>query len=831
MGGFVDSQRELAHWVAVEEEKRKSCACRSRRWPTMEGERSSLNSRLTIQANNCQVLTVPVYGQIRQLVVSPNGAFMAIVTAHTVHIAVLPDSAHLVASDRSPIRLKTYQLGPTTHVIPESPVVSAIWHPLGVHSALGGCIVTVTADAAVRVWELDRNNHWSFDRPTLAIDLKKLVDGTSCDQDFSPPGFGKNRGFSADSFDMEVASACFGGDAAEGEDAWAPMTLWVAMRPGDIYALCPLLPSKWQAPPATIPSLSAAIIPKLAAAEEDESDPELADQLTACRQQFEWLREIDQQEAGPESESAPDFDVLTRPSNPSVIPRLQGPFHFDVGDQVDDLEVTDLLVIPSKLDTEALMTGEEDEGALAEDEKEGLSATVICVSTRSGRVHICLETEGVEGQWLPKAKATTFTTSLSEPADLVLLESLDTVRENLREPHAWPVFTKDVYSRYNFFLTTANNVAFLSLSAWAQRLEAEFQAEDTAGSAFRIGVLCDGNIALRELIIQMNESDITTAETPNHLSASLVFADYDLGYLLLTYRGPTPQAAILDEPSRAVLSSMSRSIEEDAELAAAHEPLPLKPRRAPYQVPAIFYAESPLRTFVEDHVPHRHRSTLREQVRLSPATLDIIAAAHRVLSAHTGVLERAAADLFRRCERLRAEMRDQLEHIATIAERIRNVSSSIDEHGGRHEGSRSEASINARLEAARARQAQLVRRHAELRNKIAKLGGRPLSDREQAWIREVQALSQSIEEETDEQGKQTLKQRLEIVRYILTFYVCGRVTNVRLQAKSLAQQLLAESKRADTEQQAPPEAPSPARIPERLQRAKVSDAMRMVERE
>ena len=94
---------------------------------------------------------MPVYAQIRQIVPSPNGAFLAIVTDHTVHISVLPDSSHLSGTDTSSIRVKTYQLGPTTHVIPESPVVSALWHPLGLHSNLGGCIITVTADAAVRV--------------------------------------------------------------------------------------------------------------------------------------------------------------------------------------------------------------------------------------------------------------------------------------------------------------------------------------------------------------------------------------------------------------------------------------------------------------------------------------------------------------------------------------------------------------------------------------------------------------------------------------------------------------------------------------------------------
>ncbi|CRG90516.1 Alanine--tRNA ligase [Talaromyces islandicus] len=766
-----------------------------------------------------RTLTVPVYGEIKQLVISPNGVFMAVVTAHTVHIAILPDSSHLSSSETIPLRLKTYQLGPTTHVIPESPVISALWHPLGTHTNVEACIVTVTADAAVRVWELDRNNHWSFDRPTLAIDLTKLVDGTSSDEDFTPLGFGKNKGFSADAFDMEVASATFGGTAQEGEDAWAPMTLWVAMRPGDLYALCPLLPSKWQAPPATIPALSAAIIPKLAAAEEEFAGLEDAeDELVACRQQYEWLKEIDDQGSldTPQTDEFSDMEIFKRPVNPSAIPRLQGPFQFDAGDQIDDLNLTDLTVIPAKLDTEALMTGEDDEDMFQNGE-EGLSVTIICLSTSSGRVHVCLELDGVEGQWLPKAKANTFSTPLSEPSDLVLVESLDTVREQLREQHCWPTFTRDIHSRYGFYLTTSNNVSFISLSSWAQRLEAELQSDDAPGSQFRLNVLCDGSIALRELIIQLNEDDFSLDEEPGHLSSSVVFSDYDFGTLLLTYRGFTPQAAVLDEPQNQALQSFSESVISHLNGPVSHPPIFSKPQRAPYQVPAIFYTDEPLGTFIEDNVPHRHRGALRETVRLSPSTLDTVAAAHRVLAAHTGVLEKAAADLFRRCERLRGDMRDQLEGIAIVAERIKNISSHIGADGSRQEGSRSEEALSDRLAAAKQKQADLVSRYSRIRTKLSKVGGRPLSEKENAWVAEVDNMSASIIQ-TDGDSE-TLGRRLEM-------------------AKSLADSLLAEVKRISAEQPASETTAvfslsprSQPKIPPKLQRAKVADAMKMIDRE
>ncbi|EAU29883.1 conserved hypothetical protein [Aspergillus terreus NIH2624] len=761
-----------------------------------------------------RVLTVPVYEKIRQIIPSPNGAFLAIIADHTVYIAVLPDISHLSGTERAPIRVKTYQLGPTTHVIPESPVVSALWHPLGVHSNLGGCIVTVTADAAVRVWELDRNNHWSFDRPTLAIDLRKLVDGTSCDQDFTPSGFGRNKGFSADYVDMEVASACFGGSGSPREDAWAPMTLWIAMRPGDLYALCPLLPSKWQAPATTIPSLSSAVVPKLAAYQEDPLDYE--EELTASRQQYDWLTEIDTQEplqviSDPETGSS--TEVFTRPANPSAIPRLQGPFRVDTGDEIDDLDLCDLLVIPSKVDTDALMMGEDEELALEENDDK-LSATIICLTTGTGRVHICLELDGVEGQWLPRAKKNAFRTPLSEPSDLLLVESLDTLKEGQQSLNNWPTLTRDIQSQYSLFVTNTKSVISVSLSSWVQRLERELQSEDTSGSAFRLQVLCEGTVSQYERIIQVDETDVGTKDQQEHLPACVVYYDYDLGYLLLTHLESHPYAAIMDTPEFSLPAL--QNIQTDTQLPVSPA---MPPRRPPYQVPSIFYSEPPMDLFIDKHVPHRQRHTLKEQVRLSPATLDLVAAAHRILSSHTNALERAASDLFRRCERLQGEMRDQLKQLSDVAERIKGVSSEIGEDGERQEGSRGSEALDKRLQTAKDKQAELVQRYEALRNKVLKSGGRPLSEKEKSWVTEVDALSESFEPREAKEKEQHISTRLDAV-------------------KSIATELVTEAKSMAAKAPVSPEPGSPAspggtlpRVPQRLQRARIADAMKMVERE
>lgn len=347
-------------------------------------------------ADNHQVLKTPVAGQIRQLVVSPSMEYMAILTSHTVHVAILPDVSHLSPpQDTTPLRLKTFQLGPTAHVLEQAPVVSALWHPLGASD----CLVTVTTDACVRLWELDRNSRHSFDEPALAVDLRKLANAQTSGDDLRASKYGTSKGFSPDSVEMEVASACFGGLGRSDEHGWAPMTLWIAMTEGDVYALCPLMPTKWRPTPTTLPSLTTSVVSRASIIESDSSVSE--DEKRITEQQQKWLADIDNQDPIYLDEFATN-EVYKRPSSPPAIPKLQGPMRLTP--EPDFGQVTDILVVAAKVDDEALML---DEDEIAESESEGLSVNVVCLATDAGNVHVCLDLDGVEAQWLPSKKVRT----------------------------------------------------------------------------------------------------------------------------------------------------------------------------------------------------------------------------------------------------------------------------------------------------------------------------------------------------------------------------------------------------------------------------------------
>jgi nucleoporin NUP82 len=705
------------------------------------------------QTNIWKVLNAGSIPQIRQLIPSPEGDLLAILTSHTVHIAILPDPSHLNSRDESPIRLKTHQLGPTTHVIPESPVMSALWHPLGVDKST---LVTVTADAAVRIWELRRDNSWSFDQPTLAIDLKKLVDGTSSDENFEPAPFGTNKGFSPDEMDMEVASASFGGLGLDEEDGWAPMTLWVVMRNRDLYALCPLLPSKWQPTATIIPSLSTNVVSQAAVLREDSSSTDMERKI--CDQQYRWFSEIDNQEPVISTSNA---EIYTRPTSIGPIPKLQGPYAFDFPEGNDDdySEVTDILVIAAKVDAVELLQGEDDDAdSYVEDLMAGgVSTTLICLVTETGKVFICMDLEGVQGLWLPKLRHKAFAIPSNTVTNITLV-SIESLTQIPVAGSDWPLFTQGLLDRYEFFVSSLKAVESFSISDWAERLEKELSCTDGSGLAFRIKILCspDSTVVTKENLILNNQPDNADTDARSregrHFNASLVFDDVTLGgYFLLTSNISRPVAVTLDTPSaeRNVLPSIE---ERQRSVTPAKSPSPAPPQllprpRSPYQPPQSFYADTPLTNFIESHVPARNRQIFKRDIRLSPATLDVMTAAHRILSQETSKLESAAADLFRRCERLRTEMKDQIQRLRDVAEKVEHIvdegSSSEDDGGDGFERTET-TKVDRRLEDARRRQGELTERFEALRKKLGRGLGKELSDKEKAWKGEIGRLKMGV---------------------------------------------------------------------------------------
>ena len=650
---------------------------------------------------------------------------------------------------------------------------------------------------------------------------------------------------------MEASAACFGGLGAENEDPWAATTLWTTMSNGDVYALCPLLPSRWRPTPTTIPALTTSAVSRMASIPAEDVN---ADERRAADQQYEWVQELDNEVLG--SGDHADESIRFRPSNPSAIPRLQGPFELPIDDISAEVDVTDILVIPANLDEDELFSGEEDFDILPG--AKSLPFTVICLATTSNQLHVMVELEGVTGQWLPKKGRSHFSVPTWDAGEFVLIETLSLGSET-ESASSYPAFTRDFASPYHFFVTTGSSVMSLSLEDWASRVAFEVSEDDPEevdpGLQSRLRLACQGPICIRKDLISHQAQDISTG---TQFSVTTFIDDVNFGSLLLTSSNGWAVAAQLDqsslrtsklltnEPSLATSATSpfraSQSLMQV--LQTNNEPAnQAPPIRAPYAPSRVLYQNqmAPL-DHLKSRIPQHRRSMLTDKpLRLSPACLDVMTFAHRTFSYQTSIVEKAAAELFRRCERLREELADQVRHMAELAERLNRLNSSS--AGDEDENTRQDRAVNHtqkvsnRIGAAKTRQKELFSRYERVRRKAGHVGHtkQDLSIKEKAWIDEVDSLAKHVgvdsyaaSESARGRGQESsLSERLTTAKS-LTQELMSEVKRIKEQTSAEGEDKDGEQRTADGKLRSRWAGSGGM---SRFQKEKIKEAMELVERE
>ena len=595
----------------------------------------------------------------------------------------------------------------------------------------------MTRDACVRLWELDSENRASFDQPSLAIDLKKLANATSNQADLSASKFGTNKGFSPDQVEMEVAAASFGGQGSDEEHGWASMTLWVAMSEGDVYALCPFLPEKWAAPSTLLPSLSTTVMERSNVVQKDAGATE--SERRSVDQQRKWLAEVDAQEPHlvPGKEEYQTVEVYSRPLSLSSVPKLQGP--FQIAPEPDFGEITDIHVVAPKLDSDALY----DEDYEDVDTDEGLSVSIICLATTTNEVHICLDLDGVEAQWLPNKRPRGYTFDDAEDEkELVLLETIDLAASE-DEDDGWPTFTSSPADRYELFVSHPTGVCGLNFRSWIAPLEDELSTPSDSGVKMRLDVALESMTTLVDTPIQVPSNTPSSEDTK--LNTALAMMEPGLGFVVLTSTpSNVPYATELDIPTTA-----THSFEPEVyNTSSAAGLLPTPEARAPYRPDPAFDQPSQLPKLLKGAQDRNllAASDLKHQIRFSPATLQLMTEAHRVLASETHKLGIAAADLFRRCERMRIELQEQVKKVGEIKVSIEDIVGEGEEmhDAGTPDGLAGKDKLEARVETASERGSALAGRVEGLRRKMAGLGGRAMSAKERNFQVEIERLEGSL---------------------------------------------------------------------------------------
>ncbi|KAF2264168.1 hypothetical protein CC78DRAFT_464197 [Lojkania enalia] len=688
----------------------------------MSSSRSRRLANPTEQASY-RTLKVSVPLPITRLAISPYGNYMAVCTSHTVHVVILPDSNLLDSDDLSPIKPKSFQVGETAHVLEQSPIASVLWHPLGY---CGRCLVTITREGVVRLWELNRADRSTFSEPTLSINLVKLANATSAADDLSATMFGKSKGFSPDSAELEVASACFGDyPDQEGVHGWAPQTLWIAMIEGDVYALCPLLPSKWQlgeSPGATtfLETLATSINTYNAdILEESDATPE--DKETA-QNQLGWLSDLTYQE--PFRENLPSGDVVkvfTRPTSVPAVPFLQGPFNL-IPD-VDYFELRDIIVFSLKTFSDGMGEGK----------AEGSPSAAVCLLTDTSKVHIYLDLEGIVGRWLPATSKDGYTVSESPEHKLVLTETIALTNDEASS--SGQSITADVHTDFSFFVSHSDGVFYVSLESWVRKLENELSEPQTEGSEFRIQRLLEAASTQVEHCIQRPQNAERGSE---EVTSCVVLEDGNIGYLVLTTISHEPYAVVLDAPEYGIPT------EEELAQYMSIEAAPMEMRPI-YQPPKELYEDLQLLAVIDRDVPARHKAFLKDEIRLSPANLELLMTVHKVLSHFTQRLQSGVADLFRRCERLQDEFKDQIIRTAQLATKIDSAIGNDEVQSDTGSEGYGNAKIEERLNNVKARQQKLNTRYEAIRRRMANIGGPGLSEKEASLLEELSTMECSID--------------------------------------------------------------------------------------
>lgn len=283
------------------------------------------------------------------------------------------------------------------------------------------------------------------------------------------------------------------------------------------------------------------------------------------------------------------------------------------------------------------------------------------------------------------------------------------------------------------------------MDPWLKSLENELQNTSTTGSTFRINVLKNGPGTLRECLLGFEQERHHDRLDP--VTACLVLEDPDLGYFMLTSVGGQPQALILDKPEAE--SSEVSPLEDEYQYGPDQSNLAIGPPRSAYEPPASLWGQSSLPTFVNKQVQPRHKKLLKEEIRLSAVTLGLMTEAHRVVCEETYQLGVAAADLFRRCERLQEELRNQIKGANNAVYRVEGLlGKNADDYrvkGEKGKGiEKGKAGLLKRLEDAKHRQKKLLDRHQKLREQVCRSGGNSLSENEEQWIAEIHESRDSL---------------------------------------------------------------------------------------
>ncbi|KAK6519602.1 hypothetical protein TWF281_003424 [Arthrobotrys megalospora] len=471
---------------------------------------------------------------ISQIIRSADGETVIVVGEYDVGIALLPAPGVVTLGARSKIALKCFKLEPSSTQAP-SRILRAIFHPLGARP----CVVVLTEDAMINVYEVEFNRENVTVEPTETFDIKQML------------GIDRSSSYLID--DIEPTSICFGGVGS----IWSIFTLYILMRNGEIYSICPFLPSKWMLDTDFLDELKYELQSHQEIRDSGDSTIPALDRHNS-KQICYWIHEISRlirvqslSNKHDEFDEEPAGYILTKPSLPDLTtPLLQGPY----------------LLQPAPEDNY-------DESIFASDIARIGAAhyAVIAVAWSSGKVDLMLEFESVAPRW--------HSTSLkykkfNDKSPYPVISGYETI--NIALPEATegssaihPSFIVDINFPNTLLFSHGYGVEMLNLEDWMTKLTAVIDQEEdervietALAKAERTGV------------IHVIGGQKNAPRYPV-LGSAMIYDAY-LGYLLIGATTSKPAFAVLQLPSK-YHTQMLKLKQERSDLSSTSSKLTPRP--------------------------------------------------------------------------------------------------------------------------------------------------------------------------------------------------------------------------------------------------------------
>ncbi|RPA78960.1 hypothetical protein BJ508DRAFT_416301 [Ascobolus immersus RN42] len=620
--------------------------------------------------------------EIRQLEISEDGAWLAVVGETRVGVVLLP-STQLDQKDLDRVKPKYWELGATIHSNSSSRIVRAVWHPLAVETA---SLVVLTADGYLRCYDIHPPNPLSFAQPDQTLDLHKLA--------------GRQRttaGFSPDDVDYEPASCTF----SDLLDFWGPFTFYVVMRGGDVYGICPLVPSKWS--PPTDHFVEELTVDAKSRLDDINQGIVNEQEKLHLRQRIKWLSDLHSQQKAAAINPQP-FDedrgvVFTRPKNIDSKPLLQGPF----------------LVKP-----EPVYTGEAFACDIFHAYTEATTLLGICYDT--GRIDIMIEPSPLQPRFATRPSQRRRGYGLTDEDELEMTLPALSLHEciQIRTPNReanWPVFVDDKMDAHTLIVANESGVIVCDMSKW---LEALKKLDDSEVDDYQI-------LPELERLPGSEVTRVTPKNIRNIVGTTAVSNPY-AGYLMLVAAEDAFMAVELEYPGLAPKELIEGMEESHAFATQASQLLPPAPhvKPTPFQISPALSQPSALNRLQQALA---QRPQFHQPFQYDTGSLKILQDASVQLEREFTQLKPVIEDIYSRATMQHESFRFQVQQAIELHNQIERLQ---------------KMDIRERLRNAIKKQDELQARADKLLKLIVLHGGPGLSDAERSWISEVDKLDHKI---------------------------------------------------------------------------------------